>query len=33
MNPPERAKAIGRLANLLMQAAGVAAEERNNDER
>ncbi len=33
MNPPERAKAIACLAILLMQAAGVATGERDDDER
>jgi|APFre7841882630_1041343.scaffolds.fasta_scaffold05892_4 hypothetical protein len=31
MNPSDRAKALAHLASLLMQAAGVMAEERNND--
>ena len=33
MSAIERAKAIACLANLLMQAAGAATEERSDDER
>jgi hypothetical protein len=33
MNTSERAKAIACLANLLIQAAGVATGERDDDER
>jgi len=33
MSPSERRTALARLATLLMEAAGVAVEERDNDER
>ena len=33
MNASERAKAIACLANLLMQAAGIVTEKRDDDER
>jgi len=33
MSPSERRTALARLATLLMEAAGVAAGERDNDER
>jgi hypothetical protein len=33
MSPSERRAALARLANLLLEAAGVAAEERDDDER
>jgi hypothetical protein len=33
MNASERTKVIACLANLLMQAAGVVTEERDDDER
>jgi hypothetical protein len=33
MSPSERRTALARLASLLMEAAGVAAEESDNDER
>jgi hypothetical protein len=33
MNTSDRAKAVAYLATLLMQAAGVATRERNDDER
>lgn len=33
MSPTERAKVRAHLAHLLMQAAGVATEERDDDER
>jgi hypothetical protein len=33
MNPPERAAAVAQLANLLMEATGVAVAERDDDER
>ena len=33
MSGAERAAAVARLANLLMEAAGVAAEERDDDRR
>ncbi len=33
MSPSERRTALVRLATLLMEAAGVAVEERDNDER
>jgi hypothetical protein len=33
MKAPEHAKVVARLANLLMQAAGVATQEHADDER
>jgi hypothetical protein len=33
MNPSERATALAQLVHLLMLAAGVATEERDNDNR
>jgi hypothetical protein len=33
MSPSERRTALARLASLLLEAAGVAAEERDDDER
>jgi len=33
MSPPERRTALTRLATLLMEATGIAAGERDNDER
>ena len=33
MSPTERSTAIARLASLLLAAAGVAAEERDDDKR
>jgi hypothetical protein len=33
MDPSERATAVAQLARLLMEAAGVAAGERDDDER
>ena len=33
MNTSDRVKTVAYLANLLMQAAGVATRERNDDER
>jgi len=33
MSPSERRTALARLASLLMEAAGVAVEERDDDER
>ena len=33
MSPSERRTALARLTSLLMEAAGVAAEESDNDER
>jgi|APCry1669189070_1035195.scaffolds.fasta_scaffold284653_2 hypothetical protein len=33
MSPTERSTALARLADLLMEAAGIAAEERNDDGR
>ena len=33
MSPSERSMTLARLANLLLEAAGVAAEERDDDER
>ena len=33
ISPSERRTALARLATLLMEAAGVAVEERDNDER
>jgi len=33
LSPPERRTALVRLASLLMEAAGVVVEERDDDER